>query len=147
MSRSPLHILHVEDDAADRDLVRLAIRKSPASTRIVGAADGEEAFELLRTAADSDASQLPELILLDLNLPKKDGRQLLFELKQHPRLKLIPVIVLTTSEALGDVETCYRHGAACYLIKPIDFDALVALARKLVEFWLLVKLVPHTEDL
>lgn len=140
MSRGPLQIMHIEDDAADRELLELAMRRVPGAVSISVAFDGEEAWEKLTNPSKPIA--LPELILLDLNLPKKDGRQLLGEIKADLRLKLIPVVVLTTSNALTDIEACYRHGAACYVIKPIDFNELVGLARKLFEFWRIVELPP-----
>lgn len=140
MSRGPLQILHIEDDAGDRELLELAMRRVPGEVSISVALDGEEAWEKLTNP--SKPIKVPELILLDLNLPKKDGRQLLGEIKADLRLKLIPVVVLTTSNALTDIEACYRHGAACYMIKPIDFSELVELARKLFEFWRIVELPP-----
>ena len=132
MKKNPLRLFHVEDDAGDRELFQMAVKKLMIPLHLTGATDGEEAFQSLSTAAEN---ALPDVILLDLNLPKKDGRQLLAEAKRHNRLKLIPIVILTTSSAPVDIETCYANGAACYLVKPIDFQGLTALVKKLLEFW------------
>lgn len=143
MKRNSLRILHIEDDGADRDLLERAIRRCAPSFNILSAIHGDEAFEILLQALNSPRPELPDVILLDLNLPRKDGRQFLIELKEQDRLKMIPVVILTTSNAPVDIENCYRHGAACYLVKPLEFNELVELARKFIGFWLSVELVEN----
>jgi len=141
MSKPWLHLYHVEDDAGDRDLLQMAIRKTGFQIHLETAVDGEEAFHFLKKCSEPN---LPQIILLDLNLPRKDGRELLKDLKSHPRLKLIPVVILTTSNAPTDIETCYEQGAACFLVKPIDFAGLTHMVTRLVEFWNSVELLPLT---
>ncbi|MEW6159350.1 MAG: response regulator [Verrucomicrobiota bacterium] len=143
MRLTHLHLYHIEDDAGDRDLFERAVRKTGLQVKIEGALDGEQALEHLTLAPESN---LPHLILLDLNLPKKDGRELLTELKRDERLKIIPVIVLTTSSSPIDLENCYSHGAACYLVKPIDFGTLSEMIRRMLEFWMSVHFAAHKSN-
>jgi CheY-like chemotaxis protein len=130
-----LHILLVEDNPADVRLTREALRDSTFPHELAVASDGLEAMAILRRlGAYSDASR-PDLVLLDLNLPKKDGRAVLAEIKADAGLKTIPVVVLTTSQAEQDVLGSYGHYANSYITKPVDLDQFLAVVRSLENFW------------
>jgi CheY-like chemotaxis protein len=137
-------ILLVDDNPAD---VRLAIEafkdfKLLGSSRLDVARDGEEALARLRAASEGARLPLPDLILLDLNLPRKDGREVLAEIKIDPSLKRIPVVVLTTSGAEDDVVRSYDLHANCYVIKPIDFDRYIEVVKSIESFWLATVALP-----
>lgn len=141
--RNYAKILLVEDNLGDVDLVREAFDGSALVEQLYVARDGIEALALLRKEGKYSAYSTPDLILLDLNLPKKDGRELLSEIKQDGALKRIPVIVLTTSDAETDIAKCYDLHANCYIVKPVDFDDLSRAIKCVEEFWLKsVKLPP-----
>jgi two-component system, chemotaxis family, response regulator Rcp1 len=128
-------ILLVEDNAADIRLTQEVFEEIGVPHRLRIARDGEEALAMLRrTGAHADLRE-PDLVLLDLNLPRKDGREVLAEVKNDARLSHIPVVVLSTSRAERDVLACYHLHANCYLQKPVDFEAFAALIRGLQEFW------------
>jgi two-component system response regulator len=134
----------VEDNLGDIDLVREALDGSNLVGNLFVARDGIEALAMLRKEGAFSAHPTPNLILLDLNLPKKDGRELLSEIKRDDSLKRIPVIVLTTSEAESDIAKCYDLHANCYIVKPVDFDDLSRVIKIVEEFWLkAVKLPPY----
>lgn len=141
-----MEILLVEDNPGDVRLTREALRtgKVPSVLRTVG--DGLEAMAYLRKEGEYGGVTQPDLILLDLNLPKKDGREVLAEIKQDPVLRRIPVVVMTTSEAEPDVRKSYDLYANCYIIKPPDFARLVAVVRAIEEFWLSVAKLPPNQD-
>ena len=128
----PISVLLVEDDPGDVVLIEEAFEHNKVrnSLKIVG--DGVEAMEYLR-AADSAR---PDLVLLDLNLPRKDGREVLAEIKSDPALRSIPVVVLTTSTAEQDVARCYELHANAYIAKPVDFGNFLEIVRVLLAFWL-----------
>lgn len=128
-------ILLIEDNLADIRLTQEALAEGPVGARLRVARDGVEALSILRGEGESAAEPLPELILLDLNLPRKDGRELLAEIKEDPKLRRIPVLVLTTSQSAQDVAMCYDLHANCYLTKPVQLDQFVALVRAIGEFW------------
>jgi CheY-like chemotaxis protein len=142
MKNCPLTILWVEDSSDDVDLLQRAVRRSNLAIQFEVMADGEEAIDRLNEAGNGNQRQLPHLILLDLNLPKKTGRELLGELKKDEKLRIIPVVILTTSNAEVDLTTCYRLGAAAYLVKPTDFTELGGIAKKLYDFWQAVEFPP-----
>ena len=131
-SIGPLKIFNVEDNAADIDLFRLALNKTQVPVEFSIATDGEEALNLLKLLAPSLS---PHLIILDLNLPRKNGLQTLQELKQTDLLKAIPVLVFTTSNEAAQIELCYSLGAAAYIVKPVDFHDFVSLVQKICDFW------------
>lgn len=125
----------MEDNRADVRLTIEALREADLSSNLYTARDGKEALALLRGEKDNGPVH-PDLILLDLNLPRVDGREVLLELKQDEALKHIPVIVLTTSEADEDILAVYRAHANCYITKPVDLDQFVDVIRSIEMFWL-----------
>jgi chemotaxis family two-component system response regulator Rcp1 len=104
--------------------------------------DGEEAIHYLKKVGNYKDAQTPDLILLDLNLPKKDGREVLAEIKEDPMLKCIPVIILTTSSAQQDIANTYSHHANCYIMKPVDFNQFMNVIRTIEDFWLSIVKLP-----
>ena len=139
--KNPLHILLVEDSADDVDLIRLAIKRAGATVKLDVKMDGQEAMEHLM-GLKAFPAQSPNLILLDLNMPKKNGREVLAEIKQTDHLRTIPVIVFTTSRAEPDIVISYRLGAACYVVKPDEFDKLVRTFQHFCAFWECVQFSP-----
>lgn len=136
----PGEVLLVEDNPGDADLIREALREVALPLVLRVAQDGVAALEELRR---SDASR-PDLILLDLNLPKQDGREVLGELKRDPALSAIPVVVLSSSEAERDLLQAYQLHANCFVTKPVDLTELLATVRAIAEFWFRhVKLPPR----
>ncbi len=131
MTAGPLRILLVEDLGADALLFREAMRDAGIDGDLVLAHDGQEALDLLRDRA----GRLPDLVLLDLNLPKVGGRQVLDEVRRDPRLHALPVVVLTTSSSPYDVAFAYRHHANAYVRKPNGFEALSSVAHAIRDFW------------
>ena len=125
----PIEVLLIEDNAGDIRLTREALRDGKLAVNLTVAMDGIEAGDILHHCNDHANASRPDLILLDLNLPKKDGRQLLLEIKQDAALMCIPVVVLTTSNAESDIQATYGAQANCYITKPIDMDQLLSLLR------------------
>ena len=137
----PVEILLVEDNPGDVRLTLEAFKEGKLRNRLHVARDGEEALAHLRREGAYTAASRPDLILLDLNLPKKDGREVLGEIKADPDLRRIPVVVLTTSKAEQDILKAYELHANCYITKPVDLDQFLRVVRAIEEFWLeLVKL-------
>ncbi len=135
-------ILVVEDNQSDIELLRYFMR-SGSKVHLVVAADGVEALRMLRGESPYESPLHPELILLDLNLPRKDGREVLAEIKADPQLLHIPVVVLSTSDAARDVTQAYQLRANCYLQKPASADEYQKTVRGIEDFWLsLAKLPP-----
>ena len=135
MSRNTVEILLVEDNQTDAELVREALSswRSPSHLSVVE--DGEEALLYLKQQNGFTESTAPRLIFLDLNLPKKDGMEVLREIKNDERLSSIPVIVLTTSDRENDVQAAYRLHANCYLTKPLEIDEFIEKVKAVEEFW------------
>jgi CheY-like chemotaxis protein len=138
----PLHVLLVEDNPGDVRLMREALRNGGPSRKLNTVEDGEEALAYLRRQHPYGAAPKPDLIFLDLNLPKKDGREVLLEIKQDESLRRIPVIVLTTSEAERDIFRVYDLHANCYVKKPTDLDEYMEVIRACENFWLHVVRLP-----
>jgi two-component system, chemotaxis family, response regulator Rcp1 len=140
----PVEILLVEDNPGDVRLTQEALRDAKVCNRMHVARDGVEAMEFLRrTGSHADAPR-PDLILLDLNLPRKDGREVLAEIKADSELRRIPVVVLTTSKAEEDILRAYNLNANCYIAKPVDFEQFVHVVKSIESFWLtIVKLPPR----
>jgi len=135
---NPIVILMADDDADDRMLTRDALEESRVLNELRFVEDGEELMEYLTRKgkyADIKDSPRPGLILLDLNMPKKDGREALKEIKSDPNLRRIPVVIMTTSKAEEDVFRSYDFGASSFITKPVTFDRLVELMRTLGEYW------------
>lgn len=135
MKAKRLNILLVEDSRADARLILEVFKEEEVNATINVVRDGEEAMDfLLKRVPYADATA-PNLILLDLNLPKKDGREVLAEIKQNADLDGIPIIILTTSQSEDDVAKCYKLQASCFVTKPIDLEKFVEVIRSLDEFW------------
>ena len=131
----PIEVLLVEDSPEDIELTTEAMKSNKVKTNIHVATDGVEALKFLRKINGYEGVVTPDLIMLDLNLPKKDGREVLAEIKMDEELRQIPVVVLTTSKAEADILTCYNHHANCYVTKPVDFDSFLRVAKTIEEFW------------
>jgi len=143
-SGRPINILLVEDNPGDARLTMEALRDAKVRNDLSVVADGVEAMAFLRRENGYGDAPRPDLILLDLNLPRKDGRQVLQEIKQDEQLQRIPVAVLTTSQAEKDILTSYNLHANCYITKPADLDEFIRVVKGVEEFWLsIVKLPPH----
>ena len=139
----PVEILMVEDNPGDVGLTREALRESGLLNHVSVVKNGVEAMAYLRREGEYGDAARPDLILLDLNLPKKDGREVLAEIKADARLRRIPVVVLTTSSAEKDILEAYDLHANCYITKPVNLDQFSAVVRAIEEFWfMIVKLPP-----
>lgn len=138
-------ILIVEDSNEDFEFTVLALRKSGLHNSIKRCVSGDDALDyLFRRGNYTEPASAPEpnVILLDLNLPGVDGRDVLDTIKKDPKLRVIPVIVLTTSSDLVDIEECYAHGANSYVQKPVDFEGLIKAITRLKEYWFEVVILP-----
>ncbi len=140
-----LPILIVEDSDEDFEAVGRVMRKSAVTNPLFRCTDGDDALDFLYrtgTYADPQTAPRPALILLDLNLPGTDGREVLEQIKQDEELKIIPVVVFTTSANPRDVEVCYRNGANGYILKPIDLNRFVELMRIVIDYWFRAIILP-----
>jgi two-component system, chemotaxis family, response regulator Rcp1 len=143
---NPIEILLVEDNPADVRLTQEALKEEKFYSNLYVVHDGVEAMVFLRREGAYRDAVRPDLILLDLNLPLKDGREVLMEIKNDDSLKTIPVVVLTMSEADADILNTYNLHANCYITKPIDLNQFSRIVKSIQEFWLtIVKLPPHKE--
>lgn len=143
----PLEVLLVEDSPGDVRLTKEAFREANRSIHLHVASDGVEAMAFLRREGAHAGAPRPHLILLDLNLPKMDGREVLAHIKEDEDLKTIPTVILTTSEAEADIVTSYQLQANCYLAKPVQLDEFEALVRSINDFWLTrVRLPQHAHS-
>ena len=139
----PIEILLAEDNPGDARLTIEAMREAKVSNRMHVVEDGVEAMEFLRREGGFGDAPRPDLILLDLNLPRKDGREVLAEVKADPDLKRIPVVVLTTSRAEEDVMRAYDLHANCYVTKPVDLAQFMKIVAQIDEFWVKVVTLPR----
>nr|MDZ8039354.1 response regulator [Nostoc sp. CreGUA01] len=140
----PIEVLLVEDNPGDAQLTRIALEDSKISIHLNVVEDGVEAMAFLRKQEKYVEAAHPDIVLLDLNLPKKDGREVLAEIKADENLKRIPVVVLTTSQAEEDILKAYNLSANCYITKPVDFDQFVKIVKSIENFWFaIVKLPPE----
>ncbi|MBU4349790.1 response regulator [bacterium] len=140
-------ILLVEDNPDDVELTLLAFKKYNLSNEIVVARDGQEALDILFPSEEkSKKSKLPDIILLDLKLPKVSGLEVLKEIKTHPETRIIPVIVLTTSNEDRDIRDSYRLGVNSYIRKPVRFDKFVEVVKQLGLYWILINQVPSQKQ-
>jgi chemotaxis family two-component system response regulator Rcp1 len=145
INNGSIKVLLVEDNPGDVRLTKEALKEGKMLNRVTVVGDGVEALSFLRRQGKyADAGQ-PDLILLDLNLPKKDGRQVLAEIKADPRLKRIPVVVLTTSSAEEDILKTYDLHANCYVTKPVDLEQFMHVVKSIEDFWVTVVKLP-SED-
>jgi chemotaxis family two-component system response regulator Rcp1 len=143
LAKPALQVLLVEDNPGDVRLTFEAFREANDAVQLHVASDGVEAMGFLQRTGRYAAAPCPDLILLDLNLPRMDGREVLARIKSDDDLKLIPTIILTTSELQTDVDTGYALHANCYLNKPVQCDVFESLVRSINEFWLTKAILPH----
>ena len=139
---APIEVLLVEDSPGDVRLTREAFKDAKVHLNLNVASDGAEAMEFLNREGKHAHAPRPDLILLDLNLPKKDGREVLEEVKVSPTLKSIPVVILTTSASDADILRSYRLHANCYITKPVSLDAFLEVVKSIDDFWLTVVKLP-----
>ena len=139
----PIRVLLVEDSPGDVRLTREAFRDANEYIRLDVASDGVEAMAFLRREGSYSNAPRPDLILLDLNLPRMDGREVLAQIKQDTTLKTIPTIILTTSAAEADIATSYQLHANSYLRKPVQLDEFEALVKSINDFWLIKVVLPE----
>jgi two-component system, chemotaxis family, response regulator Rcp1 len=140
---TPIEILLVEDSPGDVRLTKEALRDAKVRNNLHVASDGMEATDFLKQQGKHANAPHPDLILLDLNLPKKGGWQVLEEIKADPRLKSIPVVILTTSGAEEDILRSYQHHANCYITKPVDLDQFLKVVKTIDNFWLTIVKLPR----
>ena len=139
-----IHVLLVEDNPADAELTREALESSKLLLDLTVVPDGERCLAYLNDEGSGAGAPRPDLILLDLNLPRISGRDVLATIKQDAKLRLIPVVVLTSSEAENDVVQSYNLGANCYISKPVDLGSFLSIVSMVNDFWFtVVKLPPH----
>ena len=138
-----LQILLVEDSPGDVRLIREAFIDAKVQVNLNVVNDGAEAMDFLFRQGEHANAPVPDLILLDLNLPKKDGREVLEEIKASPTLKSIPVVILTTSQSEADIMESYRHHANCYIAKPVDLEGFLKVVQSIDGFWLTVVKLPR----
>ncbi len=139
-----ISILLIEDNPGDIRLTREVFKEGKIKNELNVVRDGEEALSFLKKTGVYAHAVRPDLILLDLNLPKKEGREVLTVIKEDPDLKLIPVIVLTSSSAEQDVLNMYTHHANCYITKPVDFHQFINIIKSIEEFWLNIVVLPNS---
>jgi len=141
MTTKTVNILLVDDSQEDIDLMKEALKDSVMTSDIHVVKNGQEAMDYLK----DPANEKPNLVLLDLNMPKKNGRQVLKEIKSDPALKIIPVIILTTSRSHNDILECYQNNCNCFICKPIELEGFFKVVRKIEEFWFnLAELPPNS---
>jgi len=132
----PIKILLVEDNPADIRLIKEVFKDTDSNNEIYVVKDGVDALNFLNKKAGFGDAPKPDIILLDLNLPRKDGREVLKEIKENDNFKYIPIVVLTTSSSKEDVIKTYGNHANCYITKPVDFDRFLKVIRSIEDFWL-----------
>ncbi len=141
-----IEILLVDDNAGDVRLTVEALKDAKVRNRLHIARDGVEAMAFLRREGQHANKPRPDIILLDLNMPKKDGREVLTELKADPALRSIPVVVLTTSKAEEDILKSYNLHANCYITKPVDLDQFLTVIKSIEDFWLTIVALPASNS-
>jgi CheY-like chemotaxis protein len=138
----PIEILLVEDNPGDARLTEEALKEGKVRNNLHHVRDGVEAMRFLEREGENKDKPRPDLVLLDLNLPRKDGREVLADMRKNPDLRTIPVVVLTTSEAEQDVVRTYELCANCYITKPVDLEKFMTIVRSIEDFWLTVVRLP-----
>lgn len=145
-SMHPIEILLVEDNPGDARLAKEALKESKLMNNLSFAEDGVEAMNFLYKKGKYSKAPRPDLIILDLNLPKKDGREVLEEIKTDINLKRIPVVILTISKAEEDILKTYNLHANCFISKPIDLDQFIKVVKSIEDFWLTIVKLPNGKD-
>jgi len=130
-----MHLLYVEDNPADVALFQYVLQEVTTQVKVSVVPDGQAALDFLYRHAPYTTAAAPDLVLLDLNMPRKDGYAVLTELKHHPQLKRIPIVVFTSTTQASEVARCYELGANAFLAKALDLEQYLALVRSLVQFW------------
>ncbi len=141
-----VEILLVEDNPGDVRLIQEVLRDGKVRNNMSVTKDGVDAISFLHQTGEYSGAPRPDIILLDLNLPKKDGREVLADIKADPDLKNIPVVVLTTSSAEQDIFRSYDLHANCYITKPVDLDQFIRVIRSIEDFWLTIVKLPRGEE-
>lgn len=139
----PIEILLVEDNPADVRLTMECLKEAKVANRLHAIVDGEEALDFLFRRGQHEDAPRPDVILLDLNLPGIDGRAILKQVKEDPILRVIPVVVLTSSEAESDIAKAYESHANCFISKPIDFESFLQVVQSIEDFWFAVVKLPE----
>jgi len=139
---APIEILLVEDNPGDIRLTQEVLKEGKVKNTLSIVENGVQAISFLRKESEYHDAPTPDLILLDLNLPKKDGREVLLEIKNDPELKKIPVVVLTTSQSEEDILKVYDLNANCYISKPVDFGQFIDVVKSIEDFWLSIVKLP-----
>ena len=139
----PINILLVEDNPGDVRLTQEALKSNKMNNNLQVAEDGVEAMAILRREGEYANASRPDLILLDLNLPKKNGREVLAEIKADEKLKRIPVVILTSSADEEDILKAYDNYASCYVAKPVGFDEFIEVVRSIKDFWFTIVKLPR----
>jgi two-component system, chemotaxis family, response regulator Rcp1 len=142
----PIEILLVEDNPGDSRLAKEALKESKLKNNLYIAEDGVEAMNFLYKTGKYSKMPRPDLVILDLNLPKKDGREVLAEIKNDDNLKRIPVVILTISKAEEDILKTYNLHANCYVTKPLDLDQFMKVVRSIEDFWLTIVKLPNGKN-
>lgn len=137
-----IEILMAEDSPTDAELTQEAIKSSKLPSHLHVVTDGEEALAFLRREGAFATVPVPDLILLDVNMPRKNGLEALAAIKQHPDWKYIPVVMLTSSQAERDIITAYENHTNCYIVKPVDFDRFIDVVRAIENFWFSIVTLP-----
>jgi chemotaxis family two-component system response regulator Rcp1 len=145
-SLHPIEILLVEDNPGDSRLAKEALKESKLKNKLYIAEDGVEAMDFLYRKGKYSKMPRPDLIILDLNLPKKDGREVLAEIKNNDDLKRIPVVILTISKAEEDILKTYNLHANCYVTKPLDLDQFMKVVKSIEDFWLTIVKLPNGKN-
>lgn len=141
-----IKILLVEDNEGDIVLTMQALKKANVTNGLSIVRDGDEALKYLRNKGKFENSETPDLILLDINLPKVDGIEVLTEIKNDENLRVIPVVMLTTSESENDIVRSYNNHANCYITKPVDFKKFMEVVQMIKDFWISIVKLPGHED-
>ncbi|MBS1998608.1 MAG: response regulator [Cyanobacteria bacterium SZAS LIN-2] len=146
MKKKSVTILMAEDSPSDAELARQAFKNGKLLNELIIVKDGVETMAYLRKEGQYANAVRPDVILLDLNMPRKDGREVLTEIKSDPDLKVIPVVVLTTSEDEQDVLRSYQLQASCYITKPVEFEKFIEVARSIKQFYFNIVTLPPNSD-
>lgn len=146
MATRSIKILMAEDSPSDAELARQAFKNGKLLNDLTIVKDGVEALAYLRKEGDYSNACRPDVILLDLNMPRKDGREVLAEIKQDPNLKMIPVVILTTSEDEHDILRAYELQASSFITKPVEFESFLAVARGIKQFYFHIVTLPPSEN-
>jgi chemotaxis family two-component system response regulator Rcp1 len=145
-NNEPIEILLVEDNLGDARLAAEALKENKVRNNLHHVVDGVEAMAFLQRRGDYATAPRPDLVLLDLNMPRKDGREVLAEIKEDPELRLMPIVVLTTSEAERDLIKSYDLHANAYIVKPIDLDRFIEVVQAIEAFWFTIVKLPRLND-